>query len=201
MATVKQIYRQALLNYPEQYNCPLDVSIHLFCRIGNGYYWEADGTVASFYSLTVKKYAFSEMPKYSNKELNISMQLERDASIAKYNFVQKNINKILKSDFTKPYFSSDRRHGYQITDSISDDTALAFTFPKKITKEWAVVLNEFLDWWTDNIRCFYDEKPWPRNISKAYKNIEEQRTRLAKRLGISTQVQAIAELKRIWEHV
>lgn len=190
---VREIYRYALLNYPRLYDCPLDVSCHLFTSIGNGFEWTEDGRLEHCYPRGGYKRPEKELETNIPTcliGLRVGYMLTDQAYQLKLKFIQDNMEFVLDSGPVTSFFQQDYyRRSYYVSEGIcyKETKAIAFSFPDNIQPQWAETLLEFMGWWIVSLRHIYhvgereDEgkwRWWPEDTLKAYLYMVEVKERL-----------------------
>lgn len=159
MASFKQQMKFGLLRYPSIFPDPLNVSIHLFAIIGNGYDW-VDGELVDCYEpektdepLTMK-YSDAIEDSELDKEMKaldsmagfyIERKLKDEATLARMKFIEDNIDQILETGPNTQFFGSSTSYYYK--KGICTKYAKAFYFPDNIKEDWAKALYKFLEQW------------------------------------------------------
>ena len=184
----RKVYKHALINYPTIFCCPLDVSIHLFATIGNGYEWTEDGKLKS-----ISDEKAVDNPLYQTKiedrmdgSIKNEFTLQNQSGKLMYDFITSNIERVLDCRCDTNFFKNETRYSHYVSKSIccNETKALAFLFPNNIDSDWADCLLTFYRWWLLNLNQNYgvDIRPgklhnkewWPKDIQKAYDIINQQ---------------------------
>lgn len=190
---VREIYRYALLRYPTLYDCPLDVSCHLFTSIGGGFEWTEDGRLD--YSCPRGNYERPEKEPETDIPscligLRVGYMLEEQARQLKIKFIRDNLEFVLDSGPVTSFFQQGymrRRHYVGEGICYEGVKAIAFRFPDNIQPQWAETLLEFMGWWVVSLRHLHhvgereDEGKWawwPKDTLKAYHCMVELKERL-----------------------
>lgn len=184
MASFRQTMKHCLLSYPTIFPNPLNVCVHLFCVIGNGYQWHKGQLVDRYEGAKIPKrmkYPKEDFSKdWSQKSIRQSgIKIQNEARLHQMRFIEKNIDAIVAADPVNVYFGSSRQ-GCFVTDNICLEYADGLQFPDDIKKDWAQALYRFLDWWIDQLFEVYGTTPegWPEQIQQAHKEIVKARNRL-----------------------
>jgi hypothetical protein len=156
MTTCRETYRNYLLRGYS--TSPLDASIQFFATIGGGMEWDENGDLVYLDRFRddspIEPKTF--VPSTSTfEDLNTMWRLENDTRRIKYEWVQANIDDVLKGKWVASYFQHERRHSAYVVEHISPEYAKAFIFPDNIQPDWAEALAQFLDWWRVNLRCVW----------------------------------------------
>lgn len=195
MATFKQTLKHSMMRYNSIHLNPVDVLIHLFCIIGNGFEWKNGqlvdrcGSSKDIKNPKMKHYE-QKIDKFLNGKskalvaLRKERELEAKARRIQENFVKRNIDTIVEANPTAVYFGREPR-GYYFLKGICVQYARAFSFPNNIKKDWAQALYKFLNYWLEQLNCEYgvgykvhDISFWPKDIQEARQAILDVRTRL-----------------------
>lgn len=182
--TVKETYRHLLTVYPTLFSCPLDVSCHLFCLIGNGYEWK-NGELINVCGGREAFEGFRKIEPCFSEDLNTMWRLQEEAQEIKYKFILDNMEDVLKCPISTSFFDHSRRAGYYETKPCVKYSR-AVNFPDDITEDWAVAVKDFLNWWLLNLNQHYMVGPelntshWPKEITESYNVILEARNKIQK---------------------
>jgi hypothetical protein len=186
MNSVKETYRYALLQYPSLFDCPLDVSCHLFACIGNGYEWDDDGNLVCDYYEENRNPEPKPPALHENEwmsSLNAMYELKYKADMLKYNFTKDNIEQILESPIDASFYDMGQRHGYYETKPCVS-YARALNFPDNVNPDWAKAIERFLGWWLVNLNHHYrvghkgERTHWPAEIEVSRQSIVEAQKRI-----------------------
>lgn len=193
MSTFKQTLKFSMLRYPTIFPNPVDVCVHLFCAIGNGYEWYEGEMVDRFHhnEPLVMKYPLDrdmtpEMAAiHASVDARTGHKLKDQARFVQMKWTEENIDAIVDAIPTNVYFGSDPK-SYYFRKGICLEHAHAFHFPEDIKKDWAEALYGFLQYWL--VQLNYEYGPgrskddellwWPEDIKEARKTILEARIRL-----------------------
>lgn len=186
---IRDAVKFMMFQYPSLYKNPIDALIQLFCVHGD---WTDDGDmyIHDYKELTkIKRELPHDMSKRETleclKSLNIGYELENQATIAQWDFIESNIDSILSAPLINVYFGQEP-HGHYFTKGISENYAAGIHFPDNIQQDWAKVLYKFLEHWLYRLNCEYgvgSEKVqtlhwWPKDVLKAREMILAARDRL-----------------------
>lgn len=194
MATFKQTLKRGLFEYPTIFPNPVDVCVHLFCIIGNGYEWH-EGELVDRYdrikdnefveSMTMRDISPMMAEIYASVEKSTGHKLKDAAQLIQMKFVEDNIDAIIDANPTNSYFGGEQGSSY-FKKGICVKYAHAFDFPDDTKKDWADALYTFINHWLYVLNCEYGpghEKDdplawWPADIREARKAILDARVRL-----------------------
>ena len=153
MAGVKEIYRRLLSRYETS---PLACSIHLFCVVGNGYEWNAEGNLFANYR-DDSEYVPTPSREHltDSKELQSKFRLEDEAKALRRKFVIDNLEELLTVDPTTSLWRPDTSFRGYYEDNPCTKYALMFTYPDNVQQDWARVLYSVSHWWTVHLRHAY----------------------------------------------
>lgn len=199
----RNIYRHMMVTYPSLYTCPLDVSCFIFSlKGGHGYDWAGSGQLVETLP-RIKKEGNPVQDEIDRrkkqriktvtgglKSLYTSDDLSNEANVIKYEFVLKNMKRILDAGPLCTFFE---KHPYRFQGMLNHNintVALSLRFPDNIQPEWAIIVDDFLGWWNVNIaQCylFLDRKDrndaikhWPEDIRNGYKLVLKAHNRIRK---------------------
>lgn len=200
MATLKQVVRYGLLNFPCIFPEPVYVMEHLFCVIGNGYEWNRKGELESVFEERdynsgqmnysdvdeAETYAQTMKDQYYLNDLYNGIMLRTNATRIRRKFIEDNMDMILSAPLTSHYFEEYHRGGSYVISNISENHARGLDFPDNINKEWGEELYKFLDHWLVSLNKAYgvsvkdhnDISFWPKNAQDGYNAILAARERL-----------------------
>ncbi len=174
---VKDTVKSCLLNYPTLFDCRINVFIHLFACIGNGYEWENGELVHLRYkgqekeSFKMKYSDLNEKIKKHKKELESEPEylhkltkswiVEAEFQKQKRKFIAKNIDLI--SESINVYLKNEYEiYGGYYVENPCYNYAFTFNYPDNITEDWGNAIQEFAKFWRHRMYSkwvgFYREK-------------------------------------------